>query len=412
MMHCPSRVKATSLPTAERLISAFHQPSAAINMRLSRRAFLKTVALLGAAAAVEAYKPEIVYALESAAKGEVPVAWVQGAGCTGCTISLIQTSDPDLVEAITWFRLNLMFHPTIMLEPQHDPHGALKKLESFPEGGYLIVEGAIPKGNFCMVGEREDGTPITFEEWVAELGEKAAAALAVGTCAAYGGIPSGYPNPTGCKGVKDLFTERGITTPVINIPGCPPHPDWMLLTIALIVLGHADWVLDSLDEHGRPSWFYPDYIHNLCPRRQFFDNLEIAERPGELEVKCLWRIGCRGPITKADCPIRKWNSGVNFCISANAPCIGCVEPEFPGKEPSPKGFYEHIANPNVGSPKVFASPFNVDLKSMVSSRESSVGSLFAFRPIDAAALASMGMGLAAILAKRRARRGKEVEESG
>jgi len=381
-------------------------------MRLSRREFLKTVTLLGAAAALEAYKPEVIYALESAAKGEVPVAWVQGAGCTGCTISLIQSSDPDLVEAITWFRLNIMFHPTIMLEPQHDPHGALKKLEQFPEGGYLVVEGAVPEGKFCVVGERDGGAPITFEEWVAELGRRAAAVLAVGTCASYGGIPSGYPNPTKCRGVKDFFKEKGIATPVINIPGCPPHPDWMLLTIALVVLGHADWVLDSLDEYGRPRWFFPDYIHNLCPRRQFFDNIEIAEKPGEREVKCLWRIGCRGPVTKADCPIRKWNSGVNFCISANAPCIGCVEPWFPGKEPSPKGFYEHVANPNVGQPKVFAQPFNIDLKYLAESGTSSSTSLLSFRPLDVLALAGVGVGLAALLAKARDRRAREVEENG
>ena len=383
-----------------------------IIMRLSRREFLKTVALFGAAAAVEAYKPAIVEALESAAQGEVPVAWIQGAGCTGCTISLLQTSDPDLVEAITWFRLNLMFHPNVMMEPQHDPRGALKMLEAFPEGGYLIVEGAVPRGSYCMIGSKEDGTPITFEDWLDKLGRRASAVLAFGTCASYGGIPSGYPNPTGCRGVRDLFRERGIATPVVNVPGCPPHPDWMLLTVALAVLGHADWILDSLDEYGRPSCFYPDYIHNLCPRRQFFDNLKIAERPGEPELKCLWMIGCRGPVTKADCPIRKWNGGVNFCISANAPCIGCVEPSFPGKEPSPKGFYQHVANPNVGSPKVFAQPFQLDLKSMAESSRASPASLSALSPMGTLALAGLGVGLAALMVKARSRRAKEVEGSG
>ncbi|MCX8205220.1 MAG: hydrogenase small subunit [Candidatus Nezhaarchaeota archaeon] len=381
-------------------------------MGISRRDFIRTVTFLGATAALEALKPDVVHALESAAKGEVPIAWVQGAGCTGCTISLLQSSDPDLVEAITWFRLNLMFHPTVMIEPQHDPHGALKKLREFPDGGYLIVEGAIPKGNYCVVGKREDKTPISFEEWVERLGRKASVVLAVGTCASYGGIPAGYPNPTGCVGVADFFSKRRIGTPVVNIPGCPPHPDWMLLTIALVILGHADWVLESLDEYGRPSWFYPDYIHNLCPRRQHFDNLEIADAPGEQGIKCLWKIGCRGPIAKADCSVRKWNNGVNFCISAGAPCIGCCEPDFPGKEPRPKGFYEHVANPNVGSPKVFSQPFKVDLRSLARSEESNLGGALALRPLDIAALASMGIGLAALLARSRSRRVKEVEEGG
>ncbi len=384
-------------------------------MKLSRREFLKTVTLLGAAAAIEAYKPEIVEALESAAAGEVPVAWLQGAGCTGCTISLIQSSDPDLVEAITWFRLNIMFHPTIMVEPQHDPHGALKKLEAFPEGGVLIVEGAIPKGNFCMVGEK-DGRPVTFEEWVEELGRKAVAALAFGTCAAYGGIPSGYPNPTGCRGVKEFFEEKGIETPVINVPGCPPHPDWMLLTIALAVWGlknpeYLEALLGNLDEYGRPKWFYPDYIHNLCPRRQYFDNLELADFKQEAEewwkTKCLWKIGCRGPVTKADCPVRKWNEGVNFCISANAPCIGCVNPDFPGKEPSPKSFYEHVANPNVGSPKVFSKVTLADLKQLSYQEPSSS---FVLRALDKVALAAMGLGVAALLIKGRPKTEEKPKE--
>ncbi|PCN49825.1 iron hydrogenase [Candidatus Geothermarchaeota archaeon ex4572_27] len=402
----------------ECLLNLLINPTLAIGMKLSRREFLKTLALLGAAAAVEAYKPEIVEALESAASGEVPVAWIQGAGCTGCTISLLQSSDPDLVEAITWFRLNVLFHPTIMLEPQHDPHGALKKLESFPEGGVLIVEGAIPEGNFCMVGER-DGRPVTFEEWVEELSRKAKAVLAFGTCAAYGGIPSGYPNPTGCRGVKEFLAERGIEKPVINVPGCPPHPDWMLLTIALAVWGlkdpeYLEMLLSNLDEHGRPKWFYPDYIHNLCPRRQYFDNLELADfKQGAEEwwkVKCLWKIGCRGPVTKADCPVRKWNGGVNFCISANAPCIGCVNPDFPGKEPSPKGFYEHVSNPNLGYPKVFAeAPLTV--KELMSYAPSSpVSGVDALRAIDKVALAAMGLGLAALLVRGRPRRDESSRE--
>lgn len=328
--------------------------------KLNRREFLKVVTLLGASAAVEMYKPEIVYALETVTKGEVPVAWIQGAACTGCTVSFIQTDDPDLVEALTWFRLNLMFHPTIMIEPQRNPKGALKALEAFPDGGILIVEGAVPRGKFCTIGHK-----VAFEERLESLSRKAKLALAFGTCASFGGIPSGYPNPTGCRGVEKFFRERRIRTPVIKVSGCPPHPDWMLLTIALVALGREDWILDSLDEYGRPVWFYPDYIHNLCPRRQFFDNISIAEKPGEWETKCLWKIGCRGPIAKADCPIRLWNEGTNFCISANSPCIGCTHPEFPGKTKDPKGFYEHVSNPILGQPKVFSKPFTLDLKSMV-----------------------------------------------
>jgi len=262
------------------------------------------------------------------------IIWLQGAGCTGCTISLLQTKDPDLVKAIEWFKLSLDFHPTIMVPAGEE---ALKPLYDVKKGGalsILIIEGAVPERHYCTLGE-EGGEPIPFEEWVKILGDKAKYVVAVGTCAAFGGIPSGKPNPTKCKPVKDVLQHK----PVINIPGCPPHPDWIWLTLGSLLLGHEDWV--ELDELGRPKMFFSDYIHDICPRRQHFENLILSDT--HAEEKCLYKLGCRGALTKADCPIRLWNNGVNFCISANAPCIGCCEPGFPDEPFAP--FYEKIVNP-------------------------------------------------------------------
>ncbi len=301
-------------------------------MKFSRREYLKTIAVMGTLAAVKIYTADIKRALALAASGEVRVLWIQGAGCTGCTISLLQTNDPDLVEAITNFRLAIDFHPTIMIPAGEE---ALTELEGTVQGkkplDVLIVEGAVPEGNFCMVGER-NGEPVPFEKWVRELGEKAKYVVAVGTCATFGGIPSGQPNPTKCRGVQEVLPGKT----VINIPGCPPHPDWMLLTLTPVLLGHANWI--ELDEDNRPKMFFHDYIHDLCQRRQFFENMRIAETFGEDE--CLWMLGCRGPITKSDCSLRLWNKGTSFCILSNGPCIGCTEKGFPDPPFSP--FYQPV----------------------------------------------------------------------
>ena len=111
---------------------------------------------------------------------------------------------------------------------------------------------------------------------------------------------------------------------IINISGCPPHPDWIVGTLAHILL-YKD--LPKLDKFGRPVMFYGGIIHDNCPRRQFFDNGIFAANfsdPG-----CLLEIGCRGPYAHCDATYRQWNSGVNSCIRCGGPCIGCTEPSFP-----------------------------------------------------------------------------------
>ncbi|MBM4045664.1 MAG: iron hydrogenase, partial [Planctomycetes bacterium] len=134
------------------------------------------------------------------------------------------------------------------------------------------------------------------------------------------------PNPTGCKDVSAFLAERGISKPVVNVPGCPPHPDWLLGTVASIVLKGLPGVGD-VDDIGRLKVFFGGLIHDNCPRRGFFDAGQFAKRLSE--PGCLYELGCKGPQTYADCPTRHWNNGVNWCIGNGSPCHGCVEPEFP-----------------------------------------------------------------------------------
>lgn len=272
-----------------------------------------------------------------------PVIWLQGAGCTGCSVSVLNAVSPRiqnllLDELVPGQQLNLLFHATIMGGQGEPVIKVLRNTEKNIKGGYiLIVEGAIPtaeNGAYGSVGE-EDGKHLTVQQSVEELGSNALLTVALGTCAAYGGIPAAKPNPTLCKGVNAIFNEKDIKTPVINIPGCPSHPEWFTGTVSVILFSGIKAI--DLDNLGRPNIFYGQLIHENCPRRADFDKGKFAEKLGD--PGCLYKLGCKGHYTNADCPLRQWNNGVSWCVKAGSPCLACVEPEFPdGTSP----FYEKI----------------------------------------------------------------------
>lgn len=286
---------------------------------------------------------------------EYPMIWLQGAGCSGCSVSLLNSVSPTVKnalidEVIPGKHVNLRFHPTIMAGAGEV---AIKELErAHQEGGYILVmEGAIPLGaggSYCVVGEKE-GQDIPLAWWVEGLSGDALAVLAVGTCAAFGGIPAAAGNPTNCVGVRDFFASRQITTPLINLPGCPPHPDWFMGTLASVLLFGLPKP-EELDVLGRPKAFYGGLVHENCPRRAYFDEGKFAKSLSD--EGCLYELGCKGPVTHADCPTRHWNHGLNWCVGSGAPCIGCTEPTFP-YDLGP--LYERIADedmPGIGEQQV------------------------------------------------------------
>ena len=285
---------------------------------------------------------------------EYPVIWLQGAGCTGCAVSLLNAVSPSIRnvlvdEVIPGKHINLRFHPTVMAGAGEPVMEVLEETAQNRAGSYLlVVEGAVPvaqNGVYCAIGEN-DGEPISMLSHLESLGRGALAVIAMGTCAAFGGIPAGKPNPTQCQSVREVFSSRGITTPLINVPGCPPHPDWFVGTVAGILL-HGLPSPDDLDVHLRPKLFFGDLIHENCPRRAYFDEGKFARKLSD--PYCLYELGCKGPVTHADCPTRLWNNGVNWCIGNGSPCIGCCEPGFPDVV-SP--FYEKITDevmPNIGA---------------------------------------------------------------
>lgn len=275
---------------------------------------------------------------------EVPVIWLQMSACTGCTISLLNSASPTIKnilidQVIPGAHINLRYHATVMAGAGEQVLQVIDDTVNNKKDGYvLIAEGAIPtspEGVFGAVGER-NGKPVNMRTRLEELAANAMAVLCVGTCASFGGIPAATPNPTQCKPVKWVLESARINKPLINIPGCPPHPDWVVGTIAGILLNGLPKP-DQLDDNLRPLAFYGKLIHENCPRRAYFDEGKFAKKPGD--EGCLYELGCKGPITYADCPLRRWNNGTNWVIGAGAPCNGCTQPEFPDLA-SP--FYEKL----------------------------------------------------------------------
>lgn len=265
---------------------------------------------------------------------EFPAIWLQLSCCSGCSVSILNAESPSiknvLIDHVVPGRhVNLRFHPTIMAG---SGEAALEVTEGAEAtGGFLlVVEGSVPTrdgGVYGGVGTL-GGEEVTMLEKTCSLARRADAVIALGTCAAFGGIFAASPNPGGCKSVSEVLTEKGIDTPVINVPGCAPHPDWFVGTVARVLIGGLPGA-DELDDLNRPKAFYGTLIHENCPRRADFDAGKFAERLGE--DGCLYKLGCRGPVTYSDCPLRGWHGGTNWPIGNNHPCIGCVEPEFPEK---------------------------------------------------------------------------------
>ncbi len=285
---------------------------------------------------------------------ELPVIYLQTAACSGCAVSLLNSASPTIKnllidQIIPGVHINLRFHPVIMGGAGDIAIRAMEDTARDKKEEYvLVVDGAVPTATdavYGAIGER-NGKPVTMLERVTELAQNAMAVIALGTCASFGGIPAAKPNPTGAKPVRQVLEEQGIHKPLVNVPGCPPHPDWFTGTVASIIMNGLPKPED-LDDLLRPLAYYGKLIHENCPRRAYFDEGKFAKKPGD--EGCLYELGCKGPITYADCPLRRWNNGTNWVIGAGAPCNGCTQPEFPDLTAP---FYEKLVDvelPTIGA---------------------------------------------------------------
>jgi hydrogenase small subunit len=307
---------------------------------MSRRDFLKLAATAGVIS-IAPFKMDIMKVFAEA-KDYVHINWLNGAACTGCSVSFAQSADPDVIKILTSITVGNSGLPIALPDWMYVLHPASGSLgvelindwinHSGPGKKILIVEGSMQQEGFCETGGKD------FREWVKNCAEVTDNIIAFGSCSAFGGIPHAKGNVTGAMSLQDFLREVGMddkAEKVINLSRCPGHPDSLVLTLASLIEG----VEPELDSYNRPVAFYGKNIHNeQCPYRPFYDR-GIFANFGQSEQGCRFKLGCKGPVTWTDCPTRRWNDHTAFCIDRGI-CIGCAEPAWPDGEFGP--FYTEL----------------------------------------------------------------------
>ncbi|HCH44456.1 MAG TPA: hydrogenase, partial [Algoriphagus sp.] len=260
------------------------------------------------------------------------VLWLQGGACSGNTMSFLNAEEPTVVELITDFGLNILWHPTTGLQIGDQVQDLLKDiLAGKVQMDILVFEGSI------IQGPDNTGTMNLFadrpmKDWIKELSEVAGYVVAIGDCATWGGIPAVPPNPSESTGMQfhkknkggflgpDYVSKGGL--PVINIPGCPAHPDWITQILVAISVGRIGDVL--IDDYHRPKTFFTDFVQTGCTNVVNFAQ-KVDGGFGQRGNGCLfYEVGCRGPMTRASCNNILWNRQSSK-TRANHPCLGCTE---------------------------------------------------------------------------------------
>ena len=310
----------------------------------SRRDFLKFCTVMAASMGLPLSAGEkIASAVESPSRP--PVIWISGQGCTGCTESLLRTTHPTL-ENLILDMISLDYNETLNAGAGHQAEEFMHNSVEENAGKFiLVVEGSIPtkdNGIYCKVA----GTP--FVDIVKNMSDKAAATIAIGSCAAWGGIPSADPDPTGAKGVLDVLPNAT----VMNIPGCPANPYNFTSAVAHYITYKE---LPALDDKARPKFAYSRLIHENCERRPHFDAGRFASEFGDEAHKqgyCLYKLGCKGPVTYNNCSILGYCDVGSWPVKAGHPCFGCSEegvgfsvPQFVEADLKKESLYTPAATP-------------------------------------------------------------------
>ena len=267
------------------------------------------------------YRPANIVARALATKSRLPVIWLEFQDCAGCSEALTRSQSPTLVDLVL-NQITVEYHETLSaaagFQADEAKQAAMKKYA----GKYvLVIEGAIsPKdgGVYCTIGGKSSLALLQ------EAAAGAAAIIATGNCAAFGGLPKADPNPTGAVSVMDIIKDK----PIVNIPGCPAIPEVFTGTLAHFLVFGA---LPELDYLHRPMAFYGKTIHDRCLRRPFYEAGKFANSFDDESARegwCLYKLGCKGPTTYNACASLKWSGGLSFPIQSGHPCLGCSEPNF------------------------------------------------------------------------------------
>jgi quinone-reactive Ni/Fe-hydrogenase small subunit len=289
---------------------------------VSRRDFMKWVSAITATLMLPSFfEPLVAEAAEMF--NRVPVIWTNLQDCAGNSEALLRASGPTVDELILDV-ISLEFHEVLMAASGHQAEAQLEDAMHHWKGKYILfVEGSVPVGAGAIYGTKGPKGE-TMEDHLKRLASDAAAVVAVGTCATFGGVPAASPNPTNATGVMNVISGK----PLVNIPACPAHPSNMIgVVLHFIMTG----TLPELDALRRPKFAFGYRIHDNCERRAHFDAGEFVEEWGDVGAKnnwCLYKVGCKGPMTFNNCSIIRYNDGANWPVGVGRGCIGCAEPDF------------------------------------------------------------------------------------
>jgi hydrogenase small subunit len=282
----------------------------------------------------------------------VHVFWLAGMSCDGCTIAVAGATNPGveglLNGIVPTMPKVILHHPVLSVEAGEEFVQSFRDAwEGRLADPYVVVqEGSVADeriadrlgGYWCAMGveamDKEEGThPVPTATWLKRLAPGAAATIAIGTCATWGGIPSADGNPTGAMSVMDFLGKdyrSAFGLPVINIPGCAPQGDNFTETVfAVLLFLQGLGPLPTFDELGRPAWLFQETVHRGCTRAGYYEEGVFAERYGDPE--CLVEVGCWGPVVNCNIVKRGAINHMGGCMEAGGPCIACTMPGFPDK---------------------------------------------------------------------------------
>lgn len=286
-------------------------------------------------------------------KNSYNLLWLQSGGCGGCSMSLLSAESPDMLLSLQSAGIHLLWHPGLSKQNGYE---LLELLQGIIDGeirlDILCLEGSVIQGpDGSGLFHRLAGTEHPMRDWIKALSLQAKYVLAVGSCAAFGGITAGGGNPSEACGLQfDRHTGGGLLgndfcakseLPVVNIAGCPTHPNWVLETLSQISLG--DLSMSELDELNRPRSYTAHLVHHGCPRNEYYEYKASAEKPSDLGCM-MENMGCVGTVAHADCNTRLWN-GKGSCLRGGYACINCTAPDF-----------EEPGHPFVQTPKIAGIP--------------------------------------------------------
>jgi len=277
---------------------------------------------------------------------EVHILWIsEGMSCDGDSVSITAATQPSLEDVALGLLPGLpkvhLHNKVLAYETGEAFLDAFRRAARGDLGPYvLVIEGSIPNesingdGHWTSFGnDPATGQPITLNEWIDQLAPKAWAVVAIGTCAAYGGIHAMAGNPTGCMGLADYlgweFRSAG-GLPIVNVPGCPVQPDNFMETLTwLLYQAVGKNPMIPLDEQLRPTWLFGKTVHEGCDRAGYYEQADFALDYNA--PRCQVKIGCWGPVVNCNVPKRGWMNGIGGCPNVGGICIACTMPGFPDR---------------------------------------------------------------------------------